>query len=157
MAGTGGAGRRGGLRFFARFAGSSLVSTLLDQVVAWTLFDVLRGPLAGQDYLRILLSTLVARVCSVALNYTINARLVFDGKGGGQGGDATGEKARLPTRQTLPRFVALAALVLLLSSLGVWVAHTRLGLPEGPSKLVVDFALFFLNYTLQRRWVFRSR
>lgn len=145
--------RRGKVRFFTKFAGSSLVSTLLDQVVAWTLFDVLRGPLAGQDYVRIFASTLVARVCSVALNYTINARLVFAGGSDGEDGEA----GRLPTGKTLPRFVALAAFVLLLSSLGVWVAHTQLGLPEGPSKIVVDFSLFFLNFALQRKWVFKER
>lgn len=123
-----------------KFGGSSLVSTLLDQVVAGILFYVLTGPLAGNDFARIFVSSAVARVCSVALNFTINSKRVFAGS---------------DWHRALPRFLLLAACVLGLSSLGVWFLHTTFGINESIAKICVDLALFFLNYNVQRRWVFR--
>lgn len=108
-------------RRFILFTCSSLVSTLLDQVIAWTLFDVLRKPFANSDYARILVSSVIARVCSVALNYVINSRLVFqDRQSGASEGEIEQEESEggIPTKRSLPRFIATAALVLFLSSLG---------------------------------------
>lgn len=126
---------------WVKFGGSSLFATLIDQVVAGILFIVLAGPLEGYDFLRIFVSTLVARVVSVAVNFTVNSKKVFAGS---------------DWHRSLPRFLLLAALVLGLSSLGVWLLHTRLGANESVAKICVDLALFFLNYNVQRRWVFRT-
>ena len=63
---------------FTRFVGSSLISTALDQVLAFLLFGWLRGVFVSADFLRIFTATLVARVCSVALNYAINMKRVFN-------------------------------------------------------------------------------
>lgn len=128
------------IRRWVSFGGSSLFATLIDQVVAGVLFVVLDTPLAGYDLARIFLSTLVARVISVAVNFTINSKRVFAGT---------------DWHRSLPRFVFLAACVLALSSLGVWLLHTRLGINESIAKICVDLALFFLNYNVQRRWVFK--
>lgn len=133
---------------FGRFACSSLASTGVDQLVAWTLFAVLREHFEGADFLRILLATCIARVVSMAINYTINHRMVF------REGD---DEPRRPRRESLPRYFLLEVGVLCLSSLGVWVAHIGYGLVESHSKLLVDFALFFLNYNGQRKWVFADR
>lgn len=123
-----------------KFSGSSLVSTLVDQVVAGVLFVVLEAPFAGNDLVRIFLSTFVARVLSVTLNFSINSRHVFAGT---------------DWHRSLPRFLLLAVCVLALSSLGVWLLHTQLGINESVAKVCVDLALFFLNYTVQRHWVFK--
>lgn len=128
------------LRGLVKFSASSLVATAVDQVVAGVLFVVLNGPLAGSDLVRIFVSTVVARVCSVIVNFAINSRRVFAGS---------------DWHRSLPRFLALAALILALSSLGVWLLHTRLGANESAAKLCVDLALFFLNFSVQRRWVFK--
>lgn len=144
-------------RRFILFTCSSLVSTLLDQAIAWTLFDVLRKPFANSDYARILVSSVIARVCSVALNYAINSRLVFqDRQAGASEGEIEQEESEggIPTKRSLPRFIATAALVLFLSSLGVFFLHTEFGIHEGIAKICCDLALFFLNYALQRVWVF---
>lgn len=130
------------LKRFVKFSLSSLSATVIDQGVAWTLFEVLRLPMAGYDFRRILVSTLVARVCSVVFNFTVNQRRVFAGH---------------DWRQTLPRFVVLAVFIMLCSTSGVYLVHTFLHADEKPAKLVVDFALFFVNFTVQRHWVFRDR
>lgn len=138
---------------FLKFAGSSLISTAVDQVIAWTLFAVLKPYFDAQSFLRIFIATLVARVCSVAVNFAINQRQVF-----AEVDAETGERvAQRDAKESLPRFIACAALILVLSSIGVWVLHAGFGAPEGPAKLVVDLCLFFLNYTIQRRWVFKPQ
>lgn len=134
---------------FLRFAGSSLLCTAVDQGIAWLLFALLRMPLAGADLLRIALSSVMARTCAVSLNFTINRRVVF--------GDGTHEATQIRTRESLIRFITLSATILLMSTLGVWLAHTQLGVPEWQAKPVVDLALFFANYNGQRMWVFRPR
>lgn len=60
-------------------------------------------------------------------------------------------------KESLPRFLILAAFVLLLSSIGVYIGHAILGFNESLSKIVVDLSLFFVNYHFQRTWVFVRR
>lgn len=182
---------------FTRFVGSSLISTALDQILAFLLFSWLRGVFVSSDFLRIFTATLVARVCSVALNYAINMKRVFnddkadhakieeahaaqlagadevedveldeDDEAGIDFDDIVegpDDEVRLgqvevrPMRESLPRFIALAAFVLFLSSVGVYIGHVILGFNESASKIVCDMLLFFVNYYFQRTWVFARR
>ena len=182
---------------FTRFVGSSLISTALDQILAFLLFGWLRGVFVSSDFLRIFTATLVARVCSVALNYAINMkRVVNDDKadhaqieeahaaqlaGADEVEDVEldeddeagidfddivegpDDEVRLgqvevrPMRESLPRFIALAAFVLFLSSVGVYIGHVILGFNESASKIVCDMLLFFVNYYFQRTWVCARR
>lgn len=128
------------IKRLVKFGGSSLISTAVDQVVAGILFVVLDAPLAGYDLTRIFISTAVARVLSVIVNFSINSKKVFAGT---------------DWHRSLPRFLLLACVVLGLSSLGVYLLHTLLGVNESVAKICVDLALFFLNYNVQRRWVFK--
>lgn len=182
---------------FTRFVGSSLISTALDQILAFLLFGWLRGVFVSSDFLRIFTATLVARVCSVALNYAINMKRVFnddkadhakieeahaaqlagadevedveldeDDEAGIDFDDIVegpDDEVRLgqvevrPMRESLPRFIALAAFVLFLSSVGVYIGHVILGFNESASKIVCDMLLFFVNYYFQRTWAFARR
>lgn len=182
---------------FTRFVGSSLISTALDQILAFLLFGWLRGVFVSSDFLRIFTATLVARVCSVALNYAINMKRVFnddkadhakieEAHAAQLAGDDEVEDVELdeddeagidfddivegpddevrlgqvevrPMRESLPRFIALAAFVLFLSSVGVYIGHVILGFNESASKIVCDMLLFFVNYYFQRTWVFARR
>jgi len=132
---------------FVRFAASSFTCTVVDQALAWFLFAALRRPFAGAGFIRILVSNVLARCVSLSLNFVLNRRLVF----------VPDEDGRRPRkRESLPKFIALAAVVLTLSSIGVFCAHEYLGVEEWQAKLVVDFVLFFFNYYGQRKWVFRN-
>ncbi|MBR3158269.1 MAG: GtrA family protein [Atopobiaceae bacterium] len=130
---------------FGRFACSSLASTAVDQLVAWALFAAFRGLFVGADFLRILIATVIARCVSMALNFTINRRVVFSQE------DPAVTRDR---HESMQRFILLEVGILCLSSMGVWAAHMALGTPEWQAKPMVDLALFFLNYTGQRKWVF---
>lgn len=158
-------------RRFARFAASSLVSAAVDQAMAFVLFGSLEALMGDDSYLRVLIATLVARVCAVTLNYLINQRFVFVGEprsgvvagsdergdagSGGVAGEDSVEGVALRSRkESLPRFLALASAIMLLSSICVYAAHVYLDVDESAAKLVVDFLLFFVNYAIQRSWVF---
>lgn len=167
---------------FLRFAASSLISTAVDQGLAFVLFHCLDGALFGADYLRIFIATLVARACSVTVNYVINQKRVFAEGAGRSSAALSAEDADeaagidfddiiegpddavrnravevRPMRESLPRFLLLAVAMLLLSSVGVFAAHVALGVNESVAKLAVDFLLFFVNYYAQRAWVFARR
>lgn len=127
---------------FLRFISSSVASAVVDLGIAWFLIDFLRPFLGGQDYLRILLATVIARIISIMVNYLLNKNFVFK-KENSQG--------------TLWRYLALCALVILLSSTGVYLVHTYLFIDEKIAKFVCDALLFLLSFQMQRRWVFAAR
>ena len=137
----------GPLRRFLRFTGSSLICTAVDQVLAGVLFLLLRRPMHGTGFLRILVASVIARIVSQTLNYALNHRLVF----------ASSAQAQRPSRrESLPRFLAVATFVLALSTMGVYFLHARFGIAESIAKICVDGALFFVNYYLQHNWVFTT-
>ena len=135
---------------FVRFAGASALCSSLDQLVAWILFAVLKEPMAGLGFLRILIATVIARCISLTLNYALNRRLVFTLDVDDP------EWQRAARRESLPRFVALSVGILTLSTLGVYLLNSFFGVKEWLAKIVVDLTLFFLNYNVQRKWVFRN-
>lgn len=127
---------------FLRFISSSIASSVVDLGIAWLLIDLLRPMLVEQDYIRILLATVIARVISIMVNYLLNKHFVF-GKEGSQG--------------SLWRYLSLCAIVILLSSTGVYLSHTILFMNEKVAKLICDALLFLLSFQVQRRWVFAAR
>lgn len=135
---------------FFRFMASSMTCSMLDQLLAWFLFASLRRFMGGAEFLRILVANVFARCVSLSLNYTLNRRLVFSFNVDDPKWQASSR------RESFPRFVALSAIVLALSTLGVFAAHELFGVEEWQAKIVVDVALFFLNYNVQRKWVFRN-
>lgn len=135
---------------FLRFMAASFSCSLLDQLLAWLLFSALRRPLGDMGFVRILISNVTARCVSLTLNYALNHRLVFSIDVDDP------EWIRNSRRESLPRFLLLSAIVLALSTLGVFLASTYLGILEWKAKIVVDVCLFFLNYNVQRNWVFRN-
>ncbi len=130
------------MRGFLTFAGSSLLATGIDQLVAWVLFFLIEVLAPELVFYRILIGSAVARVVSVSVNYTLNSKRVFRCKS---------------NRRALPRFIALAVFVLGLSTLGVYLLHTEFGIDEKFAKIVVDLGLFFVNFYGQKYWVFAEK
>ncbi|MBP3893527.1 MAG: GtrA family protein [Atopobiaceae bacterium] len=135
---------------FLRFMSASASCSVLDQLLAGVLFSLLRNAFPDTNFLRILIANVTARVFSLSLNYTLNRRLVFSLD------VEDAEWQRNSRRESLPRFIALSAGILALSTLGVFVAHALFGVAEWKAKIAIDIALFFLNYNVQRKWVFRN-
>lgn len=117
-----------------RFGASSLVAAALDYGLLFGL-KALTGSL--------LASVVLARVASASANYALNRSLVFHADRGA---------ASIP--RTLPRYVALAALILALNYGMLSLLTAVAGLPLLPAKLVAEAVLYLLSYWIQRTFVF---
>ena len=134
---------------FFKYASASALSTLVD-IGLFTLLNRLILPLIISNPFQSVLwdinivvfwATLLARVCSSLLNYRLNKSLVF----------------RIErSRGSLIRYAMLVVGVMLLSATLVSFMSNPLQLAATPSKIVVDTALFFANYRIQKHWVFRE-
>lgn len=127
------------LRFFISFVCSSLLCTLVDQVLFWVLCHAafFHMPEARQ----ILVATVLARVISAGLNFFINRRVVFR------------SNANLP--RTMVRYFLLSGCQMLASALLVVALNALIPpLEKSIAKMIVDTCLFIASYCLQRRFVF---
>ena len=137
---------RDSLRIYSQlllYAFSSITSSLLDLILFFLLSLVLTSP-AG-----VMISATVARVLSSILNYILNKKTVF--------------RTGAPTGRSLFRYIVLAAAVMLVSAGSVTVIAWIFGLNSESDatlktaiKFVIDVLLFFVNFRLQREWVFAA-
>ncbi|MFS0917770.1 glycosyltransferase [Brevibacillus sp. 179-C 1.1 NHS] len=127
---------------FLKFISSSVTSAVVDLGIAWLLIDLLKPVLMEQDYLRILVATVIARIISIMVNYLLNKHFVF---------------RKEDSQGSLWRYLTLCVLVILLSSTGVYLIHTIFYMSEKIAKLICDAILFLLSFQMQRRWVFAVR
>lgn len=124
-----------------RFALSSFASSLVD-ISLFTILNFLLDPYLTRG-VRILASTVLARILSALFNYGLNHKAVF--------------KSQEPAGRTLWRYALLCASQTLISY-GLVFALSQL-LSGGPGtdsliKIVVDVTLFFISFRIQRDWVF---
>lgn len=132
---------------FLRYASSSAVSALLDLALftlmnRWLLPMVVPDPQARVLWgigIVVFYATLIARVCSSLVNYKLNKSLVF----------------RIAhSRGSLIRHALLVLSVMLLSATLVSIMTNGLHAAATPSKILVDTLLFFVNFRIQKSWVF---
>lgn len=135
---------------FFRYASASGLSTVLD-IALFTLLDKWLLPLTGispvqtvlwKISLQVLLATAIARAVSAFFNYKVNKSFVFQIE---------------KSRGSLTRYLLLAVLVMATSAGLVSGLHNGLGMDKTLLKAIVDTLLFFINYRLQRSWVFTDR
>ena len=124
-----------------RFVFSSIISSIIDVLLAWILLDVLKIWMTS-DFWRIALASLIARVISTIVNYVVNKKYVFKGK--------------TNNRQTAIRFLLLTVIITILSTLFVYVASIFNIMSEKLAKPVGDLLLFLLSYSAQTKWVFHK-
>ena len=141
---------------FLKFTSASILSWLVDIILFSLLknWDVL-GHIrlssqveiillnGGVNSLQIFWATVLARVCSATLNYQLNKSLVFQIKG---------------SRGAVGRYIALCVLIMIISGAVVGALSALLpGINSTVIKMVVDFLLFFVNYRIQKAWVFPAK
>lgn len=124
-----------------RFISSSIISSVIDVLLAWILLDILKLWMTS-DFWRIALSSLIARILSTIVNYVINKKYVFKGKNN--------------SKQTAIRFLILTIVITILSTLFVYAASSLHIMSEKLAKPVGDLLLFLLSYSAQTKWVFKS-
>ena len=141
---------------FLKFTSASILSWLVDIILFSLLknWDVL-GHIrlssqveiillnGGVNSLQIFWATVLARICSATLNYQLNKSLVFQIKG---------------SRGAVGRYIALCVLIMIISGAVVGALSALLpGINSTVIKMVVDFLLFFVNYRIQKAWVFPAK
>lgn len=122
-----------------KFAASSLLAFVIDYVLV-LLLSALTGSWPADASLNF--SVITARVVSATVNFSVNRHVVFKG-------DESLGKA-------LAKYAALAACILVLN-LALMHLLTGLGWPIAVAKIVVELALFVLNFAVQGKFVYRKR
>lgn len=128
-------------RGFIKFMGSSLLCVLIDQVI----FNLLNLAVFHNGATKlarlILISTAIARVISASANFLLNKKFVFKLKGHAAG--------------AAWRYAALCVAVMLASAGCVWLLG-QAGINSTIAKIIVDTLLYFVNFRVQQKWVFRE-
>lgn len=114
------------------FIGSSVLSFLTDYVAFNLIFKLGLG---------LLLSDVIARVISSLVNYLINRKFVFEGKG----------------FWSALRYYVLAVVILAADYGILYLLTTVLPVPEFAGKLVAGVILYPISFVLQRKFVFPSK
>lgn len=120
-----------------RFATASMGCTIVDLV----LFTVFTYLLPASMQWNVALATLLARVVSGCMNFMINRRVIFEND----------SKAR---NQAL-RFFILFFCIMCASTIIVSLL-SFIPVPATLIKAIVDLLLWAVNYTIQRKWVFKE-
>lgn len=124
---------------FIKFTASSLFSTVVDLGLFAIFVFLLRGLF---PFAYIMYSTIIARIVSIIVNYTINNKLVF--------------KRKNEKRGSFIRYVSLAIAEMLASGAIVTFIVNYFIPFETLTKILVDSALFFVGYLIQRKFVFTA-
>lgn len=125
-----------------RYMLSSGLSTFVDLAMAFMLFDLLLG-VTNDEHTRITAAVILARLCSMVVNFTLNKRFVFCEKDGG--------------KYALGKYLSLCFVNMILASQMVYFGHFALGFGEKMSKILTDTLLFLMNFQIQRIWVFAKK
>ena len=126
-------------RQLLRFASSSLSCSLVDL----GLFALITALLNLQTAALVTVATVVARMVSGALNFTLNRTWSFR-----DAGSPEGDARNQAVRYALLFFAQMTASGLLVTAL------STLPLPLVAVKMLVDGCLFIASYFIQRNWVF---
>jgi Glycosyltransferases involved in cell wall biogenesis len=128
---------------FVKFISSSMLSTGIDMGLAFVLLYVLNKMGVQPTWVRIFISTAVARIVSATTNFLLNKNFVFHLKASGA--------------RTIHRYILLCIAIWALSSGASALINHVLHISEYILLPIVNIALFFISYRLQRNWVFNEK
>lgn len=94
------------------------------------------------DSARIMLATIIARICSGAVNFLLNKHIAF--------------KSDEKTSAEAVRYFVLFVCQMLVSGICTAIITKVLKIAAF-AKIIVDVVLFFISFRIQRAWVFRKR
>lgn len=137
---------RDSVRIYAnllKFAGSSFISFLVDYGL-FNLFVFLLTlvTMPWADTYDVLAANIAARVISGCVNYYLNCRYVF---------------GRKPTLKSAGQYFLLALLVLAVNSSVLYLWKLIPGMPIAICKLFTEICVFFANYLVQKKIIFRKK
>lgn len=123
-----------------KFVCSSFVAFLIDYAAFLLLLPMATAWFG--EYTGLLFATILARVISASVNFSINKWVVF--------------KSREKTNRAILKFFTLAAVIVLLDYVFIsFLIHTC-GIHEAIAKIISGVTLFFVNMVAQGRLVFKK-
>ena len=127
-----------------KFAGSSFVSFLIDyglfNLLLYLLLPLIPFPF-GEGY-NPMIANVTARLVSGSLNYYLNCRYVF---------------GRKPSWKSAGEYVLLALLILAINTGVLYLFNLIPGLPVPVCKLLTEICIFFGNYVVQKKIIFKKK
>lgn len=124
---------------FVKYIGSSLISFILD-LSLFNLFVFLLGNNVGNN---IVISTVFARFISSFVNYLINKNSVFKRKSGS-----------FVDKNTIFKYYFLVIIQMFVSGFLVDGIYNRVSFNVNFIKVPVEICLFFVNYFIQKKFIF---
>ena len=121
-----------------KFSASSLIGFGVDYAL-FALLTLFNPPMAHW----VLMCTIIARVISASINFTINYHLVF--------------KKRETLWMAFIKYAGLAVCILGCNLLLMWLLYEQAGMNEYLAKIIVEVTLFITSWIIQRLFVFRKR
>lgn len=120
------------------FSGTSFVSFLLDYLLFFLLVQVFL--LGFSSRYAVILGNIAARIISGAFNYYLNSTFIF--------------RCRVNRYKTMLSYFMLACLILFLNTAILYCLYDYLGLNKALAKLLTEFMLFVISFTVQKFIIF---
>jgi dolichyl-phosphate beta-glucosyltransferase len=117
---------------FVRYVGAGGIGTILHYL---TLFIVV-----SLSSVKASIASMLGALVGALTNYILNYHLTFASK--------------MPHRRTLPRFLVVAAISMLLTGAGMELATERLGIHFVPAQLACTVMVLVVGYVLNKIWTF---
>ena len=127
------------LNSFLKYSAVSIISFIIDIVLFKVFFNLLKGVINNSA---IAVSTILARIISSLINFILNKKISF--------------KSNKKISNTIIKYYALCIIQMLISGILVSIIYNLLGVSEVIIKILVDTILFFINYRVQRLWIFNE-
>lgn len=128
------------LNSFIKYSAVSLISCAVDIILFEIILLNLRLDL--DETILITTSTVIARIISSLVNYTLNKKVSF--------------KSKKNVKSTIVKYYALCIIQMIASAMLVSVIYHFTGIAEVIIKIVVDTIIFFINYRIQRVVIFNK-
>lgn len=118
-------------KLFIKYIISAMSSFILD-IILFSIFLLLTE--------KILISTIFARIISSIYNYLINKKLIF----------------KKSSKSSIIKYFILVIIQMFISGYTVTFLDSILNITTTLIKIVVDTIIFFINFIIQREWVFKK-
>ena len=128
---------------FIKFSMSGIISFIIDYLLFLLFANII---FKGYDLKNlILVSTVLSRIISSAINFTLNKTVVFNNKGNEN------------TILLIVKYYTLCIVQMLLSAGIVYGVCCFVSLSKNIVKIIVDLILFFVSYKIQKEIIFKKQ
>lgn len=128
---------------FIKFSMSGIISFIIDYLLFLLFANII---FKGYDLKNlILVSTVLSRVISSAINFTLNKTVVFNNKGNEN------------TILLIVKYYTLCIVQMLLSAGIVYGVCCFVSLSKNIVKIIIDLILFFVSYKIQKEIIFKKQ